>query len=159
MYRSRLRCCWCWEAETGGCLHTRGWSFIKHWRAEVHLSGTTGHNKLHKDNLTVWALPHWFYSYSTQSFLSFISLKSGCCGFLKMDILCPEWTHRLTASSTQRCGCTSISDHAHTHVRTHSHEAVFVVFFLLQLDALRKVVEIWFLIKAENLKHRRLFNN
>lgn len=115
MCRSRLRCCWCWEAETGGCLHTRGWSFIKHWRAEVHLSGTTGHNKLHKDNLTVWALPHWFYSYSTQSFLSFISLKSGCCGFLKMDILCPEWTHRLTASSTQRCGCTSIFDHARTH--------------------------------------------
>lgn len=125
MCRSRLRCCWCWEAETGGCLHTRGWSFIKHWRAEVHLSGTTGHNKLHKDNLTVWALPHWFYSYSTQSFLSFISLKSGCCGFLKMDILCPEWTHRLTASSTQRCGCTSISDHARTHAQPRGRFCCF----------------------------------
>lgn len=36
-----------------------------------------------------------------------------CCGFQKMDILCPEWTQRLTASSTQYCGCSSISDHKH----------------------------------------------
>lgn len=36
----------------------------------------------------------------------------GCCGFQKTDILCPEWTHRPTASSTQRCGYTSISEHA-----------------------------------------------
>ena len=39
--RSRLRCCWCWGAETGGCLLTRVWSSTKCWRAELLLSGTT----------------------------------------------------------------------------------------------------------------------
>lgn len=37
--RSRLQCCWCWGAETDACLLTRGWSSIKHWKAELYLSG------------------------------------------------------------------------------------------------------------------------
>lgn len=39
VYRLRLLFCWCWGAETDGCLLTRAWSSTRPWRAELRLSG------------------------------------------------------------------------------------------------------------------------
>lgn len=58
---------------------------------------------------------------SSLSFVLFV--PADCCGSQRMDTLCPEWTRRQTASSTWRCGCSSISEcqisasitHTHTH--------------------------------------------